>query len=58
MCGYDNLTKLFVVCFDSCLKLHVFSLLNVEMATLPYLSNQLSPTHHQSTEILSPLPRM
>ena len=47
MSGYDNLTKFNICCvFDSFLKLHVFPLLHVEMATLPYLSTQLSPTHH------------
>ena len=35
-----------------------WALLNIEMATLPYLSNKLSPTHHQSTEIFSPSPQM
>ena len=58
MSGYDNLTKLSVVFLTAFLKLHVFALLNVEMATLPYLSIQLSPTHHQSREIFSPSPRM
>ena len=39
-------------------KLHVFALLSVEMASLPYLTNQLSQNCHQRAETFPPSSRM
>ena len=44
----DNLTKLSVVFLTAFFKLSVFALLNVEMASLPYLTHQLRPRNFPS----------
>ena len=58
MSSDDNLTKLSVVFLTAFFKLHVFALLSVDMASLPYLTNQLSQNCHQSTETFPPSSRM